>query len=300
MAIENERVLRYGFNNSELDRAKKALLKSMENASQEKDKTASNRYASEYIQHFLTQSPIPGITWELEAVKNSLPSINIDDCNKLVQKYIHNKNRVVVLTGPEKEGLDKAKESNVLATLESVKSAHIEPYKDVTFSEGLMKVMPTKGSTTNVVTDTILNTTTLTLSNRVLVTYKKTDFKNNQILFSGFKYGGTSLYTDEEFKKTNLAIEALTDSGLNGYSKTDLNKLLTGQSVRVNPYITYLDEGFKGSATPTDLETLFQLTNLYITKLDDDEKVYNSHKNKTQAYLKNVLSNSSIKRTNVL
>lgn len=293
LATENERVLRYGFNDSELARAKESLLKSMENAFQEKDKTASNRCANEYIQHFLTQDPIPGIKWELEAVKNLLPTININDCNQLVQKYIHNNNRVVVLTGPEKEEIHKITQSEIITALENIKTADITPYKDVTFEQGLIKEMPTKGKITNVIKDTILNTTTLTLSNGALVTYKKTDFKNNQVLFSAFKYGGTSLYTDQEYKKTTLATNALTESGLNGYSKTDLSKLLTGKTVRVNPYISNIDEGFKGSATPTDLETLFQLTHLYVTKLDYDEKAYNSHKNKTQAYLKNVLSNPS-------
>lgn len=293
LATENEKVLRYGFNISELDRAKESMLKSMEHAFQEKDKTESRRYASEYIQNFLEQAPIPGIKWELQAVQNILPTININDCNQLVQKYIHNNNRVVVLTGPEKEGLQKVTEADVLNTLNFVKSANIEPYKDVTFVEGLMKEIPKKGNIVAISNDSIFNTKTLTLSNGVLVTYKKTDFKNNQILFSGFKYGGTSLYTDEEYKKTNLGMDALTESGLNGYSKTDLDKMLTGKLVNVNPYISSLSEGFNGSVTPEDFETLFQLTNLYITKLDYDEKAYHSNKNKMQAYLKNILSNPS-------
>ncbi|ANW96607.1 peptidase M16 [Wenyingzhuangia fucanilytica] len=293
LATENERVLRYGFNDSELNRAKEALLKSTENAFQEKDKTESNRYAGEYIQNFLEASPIPGIQWELEAVKNLLPNISIDDCNNLVHKYIHNNNRVVVLTGPEKEGLNNINEAAVLTILENVKHEKIEPYKDVSFTDGLMKEMPKKGNISNILQDTILHTTTLTLNNGVKVTYKKTNFKNNQILFSAYKYGGTSLYSDEEYLKTDLATNALTESSLNGYSKTDLNKLLTGKLVSVNPYINKLSQGFNGSTTPEDFETLFQLTNLFITKLDFDQKAYNSHKNKTQAYLKNILSNPS-------
>lgn len=293
LAVENERVLRFGFNISELERAKKSMLKSMEHAFAEKDKTKSDRYASEYIQHFLNQDPTPGIKWELETLKLLLPEINIDDCNQLIKKYIHNNNRVIVITGPEKKELKEISETDVLATLKSVKNTDIKPYKDATFEQGLMKKMPIKGSISNIVHDTVLNTTILTLSNGVKVTYKKTDFKNNEILFSAFKFGGTSLYTDEEYKKTTLALSALKNSGLNGYSKNDLNKLLTGKIARVSPYVSSLDIGFRGSTTATDLETLFQLTNLYTTQLNYDVKAYNSHKNKTQAYYKNALSNPS-------
>jgi hypothetical protein len=44
-----------------------------------------------------------------------------------------------------------------------------------------------------------------TLSNGAKVTYKKTDFKNDEILLEAVSFGGTNLYSNEEIKKTQFA-----------------------------------------------------------------------------------------------
>lgn len=287
---ENERVLRYGFLESELERAKIALEKAYKNAHQEKDKTISKRYASEYIQNFLNKEPIPGIEWEYETVKNTLPTITLKQCNSLIQNYLHDNNFVIVLKGPEKKGLPKVTEQQVLEVIKQTKQKNITAYKEAVFKDGLMKVLPKKGKIVAVKKDTILNITQLTLSNGAKVTYKKTDFKNNQILFDAFSFGGTSLYSNEEFKKTTLINNALKEAGVNGYSKNDLQKLLAGKTVSVSPYISNLSEGLGGNTTSDDMETLFQLSHLYFTKLNYDVKSFNSYKSKLTGYLKNYLS----------
>ncbi|MGY6647519.1 M16 family metallopeptidase [Wenyingzhuangia sp. IMCC45574] len=291
LVTENERALRFGFLASEFTRAKKAILKSHENAFKEKNKTESSRYVSEYVRNFLSQEPIPGIEWELNNLKNTLPKITLEECNSLMHQYIHQDNLVVILTGPEKDGLKKVTEQEILNALSNVKTASIKPYQEKTFDKGLMKEIPLViGAIVNKEVDTLLKATDITLSNGAKVTYKKTNFKNNQILFNAFSYGGSSLYSDEEYKKTVIINGVLKDAGLNGYSKDDLKKLLTGKTVRVSPRISSLSEGFSGSSTPEDLETLFQLTNLYFTKLNKDDKPINSYKAKLSGYLKNYLS----------
>ncbi|NJB83022.1 M16 family metallopeptidase [Wenyingzhuangia aestuarii] len=292
LITENERVLRYGFLESELNRAKNALLNAMERAFNEKDKTESSRHASEYIQNFLNQEPIPGIAWEFTTIKELLPKITLDNCNSLIANYIHDDNRVLIFTGPDKKEVKKISENEVLNLLKEVKNTTLKPYEEKNLG-ALMSTIPTTGKITSIAKDTILNITKLTLSNGAKVSYKQTNFKNNQILFNGYSYGGLSLYTDEEILKTSLANRALTEAGVNGYSKTDLQKILAGKSVRVYPSIGGLSETINGSTTPKDLETFFQLTHLYFTKLNYDESAYNSYKNKQAAYLKNAISRPS-------
>ncbi len=292
IAIENERVLRYGFLQSELNRAKKSLLSGMEKAFNEKDKTASKNYAAEYIQNFLNNEPIPGIEWEYTTLKKIIHEITLVNCNSQIAKYLHNNNRVVILTGPENSNISKIKENTILEILNSTKNLDIKPYTENLVNEGLMRnSIPKSGNITHIKKDSILNSTQITLSNGAKVTYKKTNFKNNQILFSAFSYGGTSLYTDTEYLKTAIANNALTEAGINNYSKNDLKKILSGKNVRVSPYIYELSEGFTGNTSPKDLETLFQLTHLYFTKLNYKPSAYKSYLQKVQAYYKNVVSN---------
>src|SRR5690606_35714240 len=60
LLTEAERVARHGFTTTELERARVNLLRALERAHAERDRSNSGSYASEYISHFLTGEPIPG------------------------------------------------------------------------------------------------------------------------------------------------------------------------------------------------------------------------------------------------
>ena len=99
----------------------------------------------------------------------------------------------------------------------------------------------------------------MTLSNGVQVTVKPTDFKNDEILMSAYSYGGSSLYSDEDFKSSIRANGGLTEAGVAGLSQIDMDKYMTGKLVSVYPSIRSNTENFSGNSTPKDLETMFQL-----------------------------------------
>lgn len=291
LLVENERVKRHGFTNAEFERAKKSILARYEKSFKDKDKTESNRIVGEYVSHFLTNEPIPGITWEYNFHKNNIENIKLSDVNDLINNYLHDDNRVIVLTNLEKEDLKQVTENEIKSLLESIKTLKIEAYAEEELATSLISELPKKGSITNTSTNEDLGTTTLKLSNGAKIVYKKTDFKNDEILFEAFSYGGSSLYTDEEYLATAFANSGLTEAGVNGFSKTDLSKMLSGKIVRVNPYIRNNSEGLSGSSTPKDFEELFQLTHLYFTALNKDEKAFNSFITKQKSFVANILAN---------
>ncbi|MCK5199717.1 MAG: insulinase family protein, partial [Spirochaetales bacterium] len=61
---ENERFMRFGFTESELQRSKSEVLSFIEDAYREKDKTESTYFAEELTDYFLNGTPAPGIDWE--------------------------------------------------------------------------------------------------------------------------------------------------------------------------------------------------------------------------------------------
>jgi zinc protease len=291
LILENERALRFGFQKGELQRAKKTITNSYERAFKERNTVQSRTFAEEYVRNFLKGEIIPGIAWEFEMVQKYMPKITLEDCNALLPKYIHEDNRVVVFTGPDKEEILEIKKDQVLAILSEVKTVELTPYEDVTLDTDLMTgIELIGGHVLSETMDTINDIVKFKLSNGINITYKKTDFKDNQILFSAFSYGGTSLYSDEEYLKTNIANSALIEAGVNGFSKTELNKILSGVGASVTPTISAISEGLEGITTLKDFEYLFQLTYLYFTRLNNNIKAYNSYAAKMKAYLKNALS----------
>lgn len=290
LLVENERVRQHGFFQGEFKRAKQDLVARMEKAQKDKDKMDSERIVGGYVNNFLEQDPIPSMDWQLGFMNSQLPTITLDEVNALINSYIKEENRVVILTGPKKEGLEQVKEAQVMALLETVKTMDLKPYEDKEVAASLMTKMPKKGSIKSYETDDELGTTKFTLSNGATVTYKKTDFKNDEILFTAFSYGGTSLYSDEDYKATVNANRGLTEAGINGFDKVELGKMMSGKIANVRLSIGGLSEGFSGNTTPKDLETLFQLTHLYFTSLNKDEKAFKSYADKQKAFLGNLLS----------
>ena len=80
---------------------KAICLQKWNRAYNEKNKTESENYASEYVRNFLTHEPIPGIEKENSYYKELLPQISIEDVNDIGKKLQQNSNQFIALTGPE-------------------------------------------------------------------------------------------------------------------------------------------------------------------------------------------------------
>jgi len=289
LAIENERARKYGFTQSELDRAKTEYLAFYEKAFNDKDKNNSSTYLGRYQSNFLEGEAIPSISYEYNLVKELLPAITIKDVNNVIHSYIKDENRVIILTGPQKEGLKTPTEKDVLAALD-VSKVEITPYKDAAVAESLVRNEIKPGKVVNTTKNDKLGTTTLVLSNGAKVTYKKTDFKNDEILFSARSFGGSNLTDTKTYKTTYLADGAVTQAGIAGMDQNALAKFNTGKLYRVSPFVGGITEGFSGNSTPKDLEYLFQSVYAYFTDLNYDEKAYESEKSKSKSFYANMMS----------
>ncbi|MFT5751269.1 MAG: zinc protease [Dokdonia sp.] len=287
---ENERVKRYGFQSGELERAKKSIIARLEKAYNDRDKIESGRIVGEYVNNYLSKEPIPGIEWEFETTKRLLTGVGIDEVGQLINAFIHDDNRVIVLTGPEKEGLAQVTEGEVLALLQNVAQSDIKEYEDKAVRATLIDRLPTAGTVVTTTTNAALGTTTMTLSNGAKVTIKKTDFKNDEVLFQAFSPGGLSLYSDAELKATAFANGGLSQAGIGGMTLTDMGKFMSGKIVQVTPSIGGFSENFRGTAAPKDLETLFQMVHLYFTDLNKDTAAYQSFISKQKSFLGNLMA----------
>lgn len=294
MLEENKRVQEHGFLASEIDRARKTMMANIERQYNDRDKLESDKIVGEYIRHYLEEETIPGLEYEYMLYQKYLPGITLKEVNALIDGFIHDDNRVIILLGTEKEGTEMITKAEVNKVLEEVASSKIEPYEDNEVANSIIETLPKKGSITSTLKNEKLNTTTLVLSNGAKVTYKKTDFKNDEILFEAYSPGGYSLYTDEELKNAIYATQFVSSTGIGGFSLNDMQKFMSGKIARVNPFIGDFEEGFSGSAAPKDLELLFQMVHLYFTDLNKDEEAYLSSLSKMKGFLGNMLSMPSM------
>lgn len=270
--VEGERVRRHGFTTTELERSKKSIQRSMEKLYQERDKQESRGYASELIRRFLEDEAVSGIAYEYQLYVETLPGISLDEVNALAQKFITEENRVVMASGPEKEGVSVPGKAELAAVMASISSLDIEPYVDQVSTEPLISELPAPGQVVEKTYHEDIDTYELTLNNGVKVVLKATDFKNDEILFQAFSPGGYSVFDDEDLVTGKMADKLMDYSGLGSFSLMDLQKLMAGKEVGTTPYIDALYEGLRGSVSPNDLELLFQLIYLQFTGSRQDEE----------------------------
>ncbi len=286
---ETSRARKFGFTESEFTRAKEATMVGMENAWKERDKTKSSSFVGEYQRNFLEAEPIPGIDWEYNFYKNNIDKIKLSEINALAGKFISDQNRDIIIMAPDKEKANLPSEATVLSWVNTAGKG-VTAYVDNVSNKPLLATPPVAGKVTAEQKDALINATTLTLSNGVKVILKPTDFKNDEILITGYNMGGTSLAPDADFISDNMADNIVGSSGIADLNQIQLGKMLAGKNVSVSPYINETTEGISGSASPKDFETALQLIYLYFTQPRKDADIWQS----TLTQTKSVLANRSL------
>lgn len=291
--IEQNRVLQHGFTEPELERQKLEILKYAEKAAKEQDKTNSANLAMKYVQHFLTKNPAMDAKQELQMTKNFIEAITLDDVNGLLEKWLTDENRAVVITAPQKPSVILPTEAEVLNVFDKVKTVKTEAYKDKYADMPLFEKELKAGNLTATKELGVdkLKLTEYTFSNGIKVAVYPTTHNNDQILMYGFSNGGHSLYNDQEFLTASLAAQMITEAGVGKFDAIALDRKMTGKTVSVAPFIDDISEGFQGSSSVADFESLLQLVHLYATNPRKNQDDFDRSMEQLKEQMANLLNN---------
>ena len=290
LVTENKRMQQYGFTASEFERAKADLMKRIENQYDERDKQETDRYFRPILAHFLTNEPLMGIENEYMLLSQILPALPVEAINQYVPELIREDNIVITLTAPEKEGEVLPTRAELLAMFNKAKDVEVEPYKETVSNEPLIATLPVKGAIESSKHDDTFDATILTLKNGAKVIYKSTTFKDDEIMMSAYSFGGYSVMDQSDPYTLQEINELATVGGVGNFSAIDLPKVLAGKKASVHPNISNYTEGLSGNCSARDLETMMQLIYLYFTSPRADEEAFQSHINRTKAWVANAES----------
>jgi zinc protease len=289
---EGERARQFGFTANELERVKKSTLKSFERSYNEREKTESGGYADEFVRNFLTSEPIPGIENEFLYHQTLLPTITLEEVNQYAAKIIpQSGKRLAVITAPENPGFALPTNDQLLAMIETAAKVEVKPYEEKVLATSLIATAPVAGKVVAEKENKELGFTEWTLSNGIKVMAKATDFKNDQVVMSATRFGGSFLYDTKDRYSAENAATVVSQMGIGQFSPTDLQKMLSGKNANVGPRITQLSEGVTGQSSATDLETMLQLNYLYFTQPRMDEELFKSFISKQKGFVQNQMAN---------
>jgi zinc protease len=291
MLAENERVRRFGFTQTELDRQKEEVFSQYEKASKESDKTESAVFCGEYVANYLSSDAIPGDQKKFKYLKNLLPGIGIEDINALAKKWVTDNNMALVIMAPDKDNVKVPTTDDVLNLIKESKTAPLQAYIDNFKEDPLVSGIKSPGKITGRSENKDLGITELTLSNGIKVVLKPTNFKNDEILISAYSPGGHSLVPDQAFMSANYASQVIDMSGIGNFDNVQLEKKLKGKNIEISPYIDDVKEGFKGNCAPKDFETMMQLIYLYFNEPRKDTTAFKAFMSQMENQMKFMKSN---------
>ena len=284
---EVERVRRHGFTRSELERAKDEILNRYQRIYNERNNSDSGSFADEYKRNFLEDEAIPGIAYEYLLAGRFVPEITIDEVNQQADRYVGEKGRVVLVVGPQNAADALPDEAALAAVIAGIDGKEIAAYEDTETADALLAEEPAPVDIVSRTTLEAIDTVDLELANGVRVLLKATEFKADEVLFTAFSPGGSSLVSDADYTEATLIPTIVSQSGLNGYTYNEILRILSGQSVNVSPYIDETEEGFVGGAGDDFLLALFQMIYLYGTAPQADEAAFATLQDQARAFLRN-------------
>jgi zinc protease len=292
IVLENERARKFGFTAPELERIKKVLMKNIERAYNERDKTESANLVQEYVQNFLEKEPIPGIENEYNYHKQFLNDITLEEVNQYAAKIIppDTESKLVVLTGPDKAEFKIPTNEELLSIAENAAKVEVTPYEESAVASSLMEKIPAAGKIVSEKEIKELAITELTLNNGVKVLLKPTDFKNDQVIMTASRFGGQYLFDTKDRFNAEYASAVVAQMGIADFAPFELRKVLAGKSASVTPRLGTISESLNGQCSAVDIETMLQLTHLYFTQPRHDIELFKSFVSKQQAMYQNMAS----------
>ncbi len=293
---ENQRVLQHGFLQTELDRAKEALLEQYEKASKEANKTYNSTWAARLVNNFLDGIPVPGARWEYRTAQSLINDITLEEINALASKWITKENIICEIAMPERKGLKVPTVEQVRKVIEGADKMKTKPYvdtyKEVPFFAYEKEVKA--GKVQNETKNEEFGFTEWTMSNGAKVILKPSTLKDDEIILQSWSNGGSSLYPDDMVFNVQMAASIIDGSGIGEMNKTQLQKFQMKHTFGTEPYISSLREGINGNCSPKDFELLLQYIYMYFTHPNKDKEVLDVSIENLRSQLKTIQNSPDI------
>lgn len=272
---EIARVRQHGFSDREIAVVRAFSMADIESAFLEKDQMQSTSLRDEYLQHFLREEPVVGIEYEAQLQKTLLPQITAAEVSKVAENYRTTCSCVIKTVEPRARATPEDLKAIVFKVQALEDVGLISEWDEEQIPEEIVENKPIPGSIEMQSNFPEFGSTEVLLSNGMRVCYKCTDFLDDQVLFSGFSYGGLSEVSESEFLSCSMGSTIAGEIGVFGHKPSMLLDMLAGKRAEVGMKVGAYMRTFSGDCSPSDLETALQLVyQLFVTNVvPGDEEV---------------------------
>jgi len=269
LATELARVTRFGFDDAEVERAKRDIL-----ATYDRFRADSGGFADRILGHYLFGQPLIPVQVEPAIVRSQLPWISSADIHGLAREVFAESNRVVVAASPARAGVTSPTAEALQVALTAGASAPVTPWKDSGGATTLMATPPVPGTVRARREIPEIGVTVLTLSNGVEVWLKPMSGPDFRVEFVSYALGGAGLAATDDFFGALSSAAFVSVAGAGGLTPVDISRIVATRVATVTPAMNASTHGVSGTTSVRDLETALQLTHLYFTSPNPDRSTF--------------------------
>lgn len=273
---ELERVRRYGFTDSELERARRTYLAETAAKYDRRDRVDNDVIAERLVDVFLMGYPELEIGEECALKRRIANRLTTDDIQQAVERFDCHENAVLIITGPD-SGIKRASRDDLVAVMDRIENSDIGPYFDRLPENGLLCADSLPGG--RIVRERALplfGAEEWTLDNGAKVIYAHSTRERDKVDVSGLSFGGISRVADSLLPAGSYVDSFVHKFGLGKFDAITLRKLLAGKEVNCYFSIGELNEAVYGSAATNDFETFLQMLYLRFEFPRFDRAVFES------------------------
>ncbi|MDO8391096.1 MAG: insulinase family protein [Actinomycetota bacterium] len=289
VAVEFERVRRYGFDEAELARATEFYRSGLQADFDSADTVADAQYASNFVDHFLEGTSIADATFEYRTYTSMLDSLTAADVTAAFAAHVAASAPHLFVSLPG-SAPDQPTVDGLLALLAGMGDRDIQPRAASEAVGDLLMERPAPVEETTVEDfrnepDLFLDTTRLTFPNGAVVLLNTTDIAVDDVAIEATSPGGLTVVPEADLFAARYATEVAVGSGVGDLDQVSVETVLGGANVSLQAYLADHYEGFSGASTADDLELAFQLIHLYMTAPRFEQRVLDQVKQADRVYI---------------
>ncbi len=226
MYTEVEKMIRFGFTQSEFDRAKTEIERQIQQEYDRRDDRRSDEFMWPFIYNYMLNAPMMSAEDEYEFNNYLLQVINLDLLNQFVQQMrLTPTNQVIIVMAPEKADAVVPTAEQIEETIGKVRAAELEAnIEDFVIEPLIPAKTKLKGSKVKTTETDRFGATIWTLKNGAKIVVLPTDFKADEVTMQVISKGGQSVLADDEILSATVLPDYTAMAGLGKFNASDLRK----------------------------------------------------------------------------
>ena len=230
-----------------------------------------HEYAELYVSHFLQGADIGTVGDGADRVNALLDEIRPEELTEYFRWIMRTSGPLLIAVGADPADVPTVEEMR--AAIEGAVPGDL-PERTVDLTALMEAPEPVEVVSEGAV-EAIEGAYEWSFANGAKVVFVPSDISEAQVDLRAISQGGWStMEPGDRPLAGRLATRAVSQSGLAGFTPSQVQRLLEDQNVSVVPFIDETEEGFAGSAAADGIETMFQMLHLLVTAPQVDEQAF--------------------------